>query len=145
MRHPRERPLKLAVTVSASSSAAVQARAAAEAWGLPYLERARNAAAPTGAEALLVLGGDGWTLWTPEGALRFTPGMAQLRIKRFAQGFDEDMLIRLGGLMMLEAGEPIDAKYLEEGKFEVEIANKRYPAIASMKPLFDPENKKIKA
>lgn len=76
----------------------MKARAAAEAWGLPYLERARNAAAPTGAEALLVLGGDGWTLWTPDGALRFTPGMAQLRIKRFVQGFDEDMLIRLGGL-----------------------------------------------
>lgn len=76
----------------------MEARAAAEAWGLPYLERARNAAAPTGADALLVLGGDGWTLWTPEGALRFTPGMAQLRIKRFLQGHDEDMLIRLGGL-----------------------------------------------
>jgi 16S rRNA (guanine1516-N2)-methyltransferase len=45
-----------------------------------------------------VLGGDGWTLRRPEGLLRFTPGMAQLRIKRIDQGFNEDMLIRVGEL-----------------------------------------------
>jgi glycine cleavage system aminomethyltransferase T/glycine/D-amino acid oxidase-like deaminating enzyme len=49
------------------------------------------------------------------------------------------------GLAMIEAGEPLDAAYLAKGTWEVEIANKRYPAIASLKPLFDPENKKIKA
>jgi 4-methylaminobutanoate oxidase (formaldehyde-forming) len=49
------------------------------------------------------------------------------------------------GLVMIEAGEPVNAAYFEAGSWEVEIANKRYPALASMKPLFDPDNKKIKA
>ncbi|MBS1153351.1 MAG: Sarcosine dehydrogenase, partial [Myxococcaceae bacterium] len=49
------------------------------------------------------------------------------------------------GLMMVEAGEPVDQAYLDKGTWEVEIADKRYPAIASLKPLYDPENKKIKS
>lgn len=81
-----------------SSAHSVRAKEQAAAWGLPYLDRARNAPQPEGAEALLVLGGDGWTLRRPEGELRFTPGMAQLRIKRLDQGFAEDMLIRVGDL-----------------------------------------------
>ena len=48
------------------------------------------------------------------------------------------------GLMMVEAGEPVDAKYFESGTWEVEIAGKSYPAMASMKPLYDPANEKIK-
>ena len=48
------------------------------------------------------------------------------------------------GLAMIDAGEPIDAKWLEAGAWEVEIADKRYPAIASLKPLYDPENKRVK-
>ncbi len=81
-----------------SSAHFVRAKEQAAAWGLPYLDRARNAPQPEGAEALLVLGGDGWTLRRPEGLLRFSPGMAQLRIKRIDQGFSEDMLIRCGEL-----------------------------------------------
>jgi 4-methylaminobutanoate oxidase (formaldehyde-forming) len=50
------------------------------------------------------------------------------------------------GLAMIEGGnEVVDSKFLESGNWEVEIAAKRYPAMASLKPLFDPENKKIKA
>jgi 4-methylaminobutanoate oxidase (formaldehyde-forming) len=48
------------------------------------------------------------------------------------------------GLAMIEAGEPVTAKYLEEGTWEVEIAGKSYPAVASMKPLYDPANEKVK-
>jgi 4-methylaminobutanoate oxidase (formaldehyde-forming) len=48
------------------------------------------------------------------------------------------------GLAMIEAGEPVNAKYFEEGTWEVEIAGKNYPAIASMKPLYDPANEKVK-
>ncbi len=96
---PRLR-VPLGVTVSSIASAAHFARAQqlAAAWGLPYLERRRNAPLPDGADALLVLGGDGWTLRNAEGELRFSPGMAQLRIKRIDQGFAEDMLIRVGEL-----------------------------------------------
>ncbi len=48
------------------------------------------------------------------------------------------------GLAMIEAGEPVNAKYFEEGTWEVEIAGKNHPAIASMKPLYDPTNEKVK-
>jgi heterotetrameric sarcosine oxidase gamma subunit len=49
------------------------------------------------------------------------------------------------GLAMIEAGEPIDAAYLSNGSWELEINGKKYPALASLKPLYDPEMKKIKA
>ncbi len=49
------------------------------------------------------------------------------------------------GLAMIEADEPITADYLNSGKWEVDIAGKLYPAIASLRPLFDAEMKKIKA
>ena len=48
------------------------------------------------------------------------------------------------GLMMVEAGEPIDQKYLDAGTWEVEIAGKIYPAVASLKPFYDPANERIK-
>jgi 4-methylaminobutanoate oxidase (formaldehyde-forming) len=47
------------------------------------------------------------------------------------------------GLAMIEAGEAIDANYLN-ANWEVEIANKNVPALVSLKPLYDPEMKKIK-
>ncbi|MBL8956202.1 MAG: GcvT family protein [Myxococcaceae bacterium] len=49
------------------------------------------------------------------------------------------------GLAMIEGGNtPVDAAFIDSGRWEVEIANARYPAKVSLKPLFDPENKKIK-
>ncbi len=48
------------------------------------------------------------------------------------------------GLTMIEAGEPVDAAYINGGNWEVEINGKRYPAVVSLKPLYDPEMKKIK-
>ncbi|HSO38175.1 MAG TPA: FAD-dependent oxidoreductase [Labilithrix sp.] len=48
------------------------------------------------------------------------------------------------GLMMVEAGEPVDAAYLEKATWEVDIAGKLYPAVTSLRPLYDPEMKKIK-
>jgi glycine cleavage system aminomethyltransferase T/glycine/D-amino acid oxidase-like deaminating enzyme len=48
------------------------------------------------------------------------------------------------GLFMLEAGEPITQAYLDAGLWEIEIAGTTYPASVSLKPMFDPENKKIK-
>lgn len=77
------------------------ARERAARWGLPWLHRDRNSSLEplfAQASALLILGGDGWTLRDAEGTLKFSPGMAQLRIKRFEAGFLEDMLLRLGEL-----------------------------------------------
>jgi 4-methylaminobutanoate oxidase (formaldehyde-forming) len=49
------------------------------------------------------------------------------------------------GLVMVEAGEPVTQAYLDAGSWDVEIAGKKYPAMASLKPLYDPENKRVKA
>ncbi len=49
------------------------------------------------------------------------------------------------GLVMVEGGdEPIDQAWLDRGEWDVEIGAKRYPAVASLRPLYDPENRKIK-
>jgi len=49
------------------------------------------------------------------------------------------------GLAMVEAGEPVDKAWLEAAPWEVEIAGRRYPATASLRPLYDPSNSKVKA
>jgi 4-methylaminobutanoate oxidase (formaldehyde-forming) len=49
------------------------------------------------------------------------------------------------GLVMVDGGgETIDAAWLERGTWDVDIAGRRYPVIASLKPLYDPENKRVK-
>jgi 4-methylaminobutanoate oxidase (formaldehyde-forming) len=48
------------------------------------------------------------------------------------------------GLAMVE-GDPVDAAYLEEGKWDVDIAGAIYPAEVSLKPLYDPGMEKIRA
>lgn len=49
------------------------------------------------------------------------------------------------GLAMVEAREPIDQAWLDRGVWEVEVADRKYPAVASLRPLYDPEMKRIKA
>jgi 4-methylaminobutanoate oxidase (formaldehyde-forming) len=49
------------------------------------------------------------------------------------------------GLAMIDAGQPLDAAYLDEGRWEVDIAGKLYPAVASLRPLYDPNSKRVKA
>ena len=39
---------------------------------------------------------------------------------------------------------PIAKKWIDEGEWTVEIGARFYPATASLKPLFDPTNSKIK-
>ncbi|HEY4181261.1 MAG TPA: FAD-dependent oxidoreductase [Kofleriaceae bacterium] len=49
------------------------------------------------------------------------------------------------GLAMIKAPpEGITPAWIEAGAWDVQIANTKYPCIASLKPLFDAENKKIK-
>jgi 4-methylaminobutanoate oxidase (formaldehyde-forming) len=48
------------------------------------------------------------------------------------------------GLAMISADVPIDAKWIEAGRWEVQVANDKFPAIASLKPLYDAENKRVK-
>ncbi|MFO0727580.1 MAG: FAD-dependent oxidoreductase [Myxococcota bacterium] len=51
------------------------------------------------------------------------------------------------GLAMIDAGrgQALDEAWIKAGSWEVDVAGKRVPAAASLKPLYDPENKKIKA
>jgi glycine cleavage system aminomethyltransferase T len=50
------------------------------------------------------------------------------------------------GLTMLESlkGEPINKAYIEEGRWEIEIADKMYPCRLSLAPFYDPKNVRIK-
>lgn len=51
------------------------------------------------------------------------------------------------GLAMISAedGFVVNKSYITDGKWEVEIAGKRYPCKLSLAPMYDPNNKKIKA
>mmetsp|Transcript_22354 Transcript_22354/g.41979 ORF Transcript_22354/g.41979 Transcript_22354/m.41979 type:complete len:137 (-) Transcript_22354:323-733(-) len=51
------------------------------------------------------------------------------------------------GLSMIESvnGEKINQKYIDAGEWEVEAANRRHVARASLRPMYDPEMKAIKA
>jgi len=48
------------------------------------------------------------------------------------------------GLAMIEADQAIDQKYLNAGRWTVRIAGTDYPAIASLRPLYDPASERIR-
>jgi len=52
------------------------------------------------------------------------------------------------GLAMIEAdrvpGGVIDPRAIDGARWDVEIAGKRYPARVSLRPLYDPDNKRIR-
>ncbi len=49
------------------------------------------------------------------------------------------------GLFMIEADVAVDQAFIDQGKWEINIAGKVYPAQVSLKPLYDPENKRVKS
>lgn len=49
------------------------------------------------------------------------------------------------GLAMIEADEPVTPGYLAEGAWEVDVAGTRYPATASLSPMYDPANERIRS
>lgn len=49
------------------------------------------------------------------------------------------------GLAMVESDRAIDAAWLAGRTWEVDVAGRRWPAAVSLRPLYDPEMKKIKA
>ena len=53
------------------------------------------------------------------------------------------------GLAMVEAagggGLPITPKWVNSGRWEVDVAGVRYPAKASLRPMYDPKNERIRA
>jgi glycine cleavage system aminomethyltransferase T/glycine/D-amino acid oxidase-like deaminating enzyme len=53
----------------------------------------------------------------------------------------------LGGavaLSIIEDDEPIDEEYIKNSKFEIEVNNVLYSAKASLRPMYDPKNERVK-
>ena len=48
------------------------------------------------------------------------------------------------GLAMVDAGQPLTQAWVDAGRWEVDIAGTLYPAVASLKPLYDPEALRVK-
>jgi glycine cleavage system aminomethyltransferase T/glycine/D-amino acid oxidase-like deaminating enzyme len=49
------------------------------------------------------------------------------------------------GLVMVDGGgETIDTEWLERGEWVVDIAGRPYPAVASLRPLYDPTNARVR-
>jgi 4-methylaminobutanoate oxidase (formaldehyde-forming) len=48
------------------------------------------------------------------------------------------------GLAMIEADRPLDTAWLNDGRWEVDIAGRLYPAELSLRPLYDPQMQRIK-
>ncbi len=48
------------------------------------------------------------------------------------------------GLAMIDAGEPISQAYLDASEWTVQIGTAVYPAVASLRPRYDPDNKRIR-
>ncbi|MEO7965868.1 MAG: glycine cleavage T C-terminal barrel domain-containing protein, partial [Gemmatimonadaceae bacterium] len=50
------------------------------------------------------------------------------------------------GLAMIDAGaEVLDQAWINAGTWEIEVADRRHAAVASLAPMYDPKNEKIKA
>ena len=49
------------------------------------------------------------------------------------------------GLAMVDAGGPLDQSWLDSGEWTVEIGRSQYPAIASLRPFYDPTNARIRS
>jgi 4-methylaminobutanoate oxidase (formaldehyde-forming) len=47
------------------------------------------------------------------------------------------------GLAMIDADEPINQRYLDEGEWFVQIGDAAYPARVSLRPLYDPASKRV--
>jgi 4-methylaminobutanoate oxidase (formaldehyde-forming) len=65
-------------------------------------------------------------------------------IRAASYGFTLGGAVGLAMIESIDAGEPIDQAYLDAGRWEVDIAGRLFPARASLRPLYDPDNTRIK-
>jgi len=49
------------------------------------------------------------------------------------------------GLFMIEGSEPITRGYIDQARWEIEIAGTTYPAEVSLQPMYDPKMEKVRA
>ena len=55
------------------------------------------------------------------------------------------MFVRAESCLAMVSGDPVDADYLKQGKWEVQIAERTYPAEVSFKPMYDPGMERVNA
>jgi glycine cleavage system aminomethyltransferase T len=48
------------------------------------------------------------------------------------------------GLAMIDADRPIDQSYLDSGEWTVEIGAATYPAVCSLRPMYDAANERVR-
>lgn len=48
------------------------------------------------------------------------------------------------GLAMVDAGQPVDQAWIDAGGWSVEIGASTYPAVMSLRPLYDSANERIR-
>ena len=49
------------------------------------------------------------------------------------------------GLGFVEHEQGVNADYIKNGQFEIEVAGVRYPAKASLRPMYDPQLKRVRS
>ncbi len=49
------------------------------------------------------------------------------------------------GLAMLDADGPLTADWLATGDWQIDVAGQAIPAATSLRPMYDPENARIRA
>jgi 16S rRNA (guanine1516-N2)-methyltransferase len=99
---PSRKPLVVTTSDRVDAQLAQRARRAAEDIGAPYVERhhklpLKKLLADT-ADALVVFESTAVSLVDAQGTLRFSPGLAHLRVKQLDAGVEEDQLLRVAGL-----------------------------------------------
>jgi 4-methylaminobutanoate oxidase (formaldehyde-forming) len=49
------------------------------------------------------------------------------------------------GLAMVEGGDPVTPEYVADATWEVDVAGRTFPAVASLRPLYDPQMERVRA
>ncbi|MEE8301988.1 MAG: aminomethyltransferase family protein [Candidatus Tectomicrobia bacterium] len=102
---------------------------------------AQKAAAPYNRRLVQVLVGDPEPLlWHAEVVRRDGEPIGYVRAGSYGHTLGGAV-----GLAMIEGGEPVTENYLAEGTWEIDIAGVLYPCRCSLRPLYDPGMKRIKA
>ncbi|TAM97964.1 MAG: FAD-dependent oxidoreductase [Rhizobiaceae bacterium] len=78
-------------------------------------------------------------LWGGELILRNGEPTGELRSAAYGHS-----LGRAVGLGLVENGDGVDARFLDEGHFEIEVAGTRYAARPHLRPAYDPKGEKIR-
>jgi 4-methylaminobutanoate oxidase (formaldehyde-forming) len=73
----------------------------------------------------------------------FRDGVAVGYVRAASYGFTLGGAV---GLAMIDArGVPLDEAWIAAGRWEVDVAGTRWPAKASLRPLYDPDMRRVKS